>query len=144
MCHPGAVDDVTWGALTLTLTLLGGIGTWIAYRRRGLGAGLQGAGLSLLPLAALLTGSLEMLGRVVDAVGDWATALVLSPAVWVGIVVAGTAVLLVGSGRALSARSSGPRPVRSRAGSSRPVGPAPAADDDLAEIEALLRRRGIS
>ena len=49
----GGVDDVTWGALTLTLTLLGGIWTWCAFRRRGLASGLRGAGFTLLPAGGL-------------------------------------------------------------------------------------------
>jgi hypothetical protein len=144
------MDDVTWGALALALTVLGGIWTWFAYRRRGVPAALKGAGLTLLPLAAYLTKTLKMLGRIGDAVGDWATSLVFSPLVWVGVGVAGLAVVLIGTGRALEARSGAGR----RAGRTRkrdrpelaegsPARGKPAIDDDLAEIEALLRKRGI-
>ena len=38
------VDEVTWGALTLTLTLIGGLWTVYAFRRRGVASGLRGAG----------------------------------------------------------------------------------------------------
>lgn len=152
MCHPERVDDVTWAALALTLTLLGGIWTWIAYQRRGLPAALKGAGLTLLPLAAYLTKTLQMLTEIGDAVVDWATSLVFSPVVWLGVVLAGVAVVLFGVGRALEQRR-GPEPT-SRAESptqsekslpaARQKRGAPAIDDDLAEIEALLRKRGIS
>ena len=138
---------MTWAALALTLTLLGGIWTWAAYRRRGLPAALKGAGLSLLPLAAYLTNTLQLLTEVGDAVVDWAAALAFSPVVWVGIVVAGLAVALVGTGRALEQRSPRKRPRRTEQRSlptAREQRGAPAIDDDLAEIEALLRRRGIS
>ena len=57
------VDDVTWGALTLTLTLLGGIWTWLAFRRRGVVSGLRGAAFTLLPAAAWLTGTLQLFTR---------------------------------------------------------------------------------
>ena len=45
VCDAWGVDDVTWGALTLTLTLLGAFWTWLAFRRRGLASGLRGAAL---------------------------------------------------------------------------------------------------
>src|SRR5689334_12235075 len=51
--YAGGVDDVVWGALTVTLTLLGGLYTWFAFRRRGFVAGLRGVGLTLIPVALL-------------------------------------------------------------------------------------------
>lgn len=145
MCHPERVDDVTWAALALTLTLLGGIWTWIAYQRRGVPAALKGAGLTLLPLAAYLTKTLQMLTEIGDAVVDWAASLVFSPVVWLGVVLAGVAVVLFGVGRALEQRR-GPEPKKSERSlpAARQQRGAPAIDDDLAEIEALLRKRGIS
>ena len=147
---------MTWGALTLTLTLLGGWWTWFAFRRRGVASGIRGAGLTLLPAAAWLTGTLELFTEVGGAVGSWATRLVLSPTVWAGIVLAGLSVLLLGVSGALRGRGRGGRP------QSRPGGPAPVTgrkpgralprssdsgppvDDDLADIEAILRKRGIT
>jgi len=140
------VDDVAWGALTLGLTLLGGIWTWFAYKRRGLGAGLRGAGLTLLPLAAYLTRTLKMFGRIGDAVADWAADLVFSPRVWIGVVVAGVAGVLYVTGRAIERRK-GPRdgkPKRVKGESPKAVGAPAAEDDDLADIEAILRSRGIT
>ena len=133
------MDDATWTALALTLTLLGAAGTWLAYRRRGLAAGFRGAGLTLLVPAAWLTDTLRMFTRIADAVGDWALGLALSPVVWAGIVLAGVAVLLIGTASVLSSRSE-PRALE-EAPEHRG---APAIDDDLADIEALLKRRGIS
>lgn len=148
------MDDVTWGALALTLTLLGGIWTWLAFRRRGLASGLRAAGFTLLPAAAWLTHTLELLTRVLGAVGDWATTLVFNPFTWIGIMLAGVSVLLFGVSGFLSARQLGGRPARREkelgAGRSaaksagKPAAGTPAIDDDLAEIEALLRKRGIS
>jgi hypothetical protein len=142
------MDDVTWGALALVLTVLGGVWTWFAYQRRGWPAALKGAGLTLLPLAAYLTRTLKMFGRIGDAVADWATSLVFSPSVWVGIVLAGVAVVLFAAGRALERRSGASRPSRRErrdelAPGAEPRGK-PAIDDDLADIEALLRKRGIN
>jgi hypothetical protein len=148
------VDEVTWGALTLTLTAIGAVWTWFAFRRRGVAAGLRGAAFTLLPPAAFLTGTLEMFTEIGGSVADWATHLVFSPVVWLGIVLAGVSVVLFGVSGALRARQLGDaKPRRELAGESAKAGgelPAsgrkgePAIDDDMAEIEAILRKRGIT
>lgn len=148
------MDDVTWAVLTLSLTAVGGIYTWFAYQRRGIAAGLKGAGITVLPLAAYLTKTLQMFTRIGDAITDWAAGLVFSPAVWLGVILAGVGVLLFGAGRWLDARR-GDRPKargdkgdkaeqpgelpRGRAPRGEPV-----VDDDLADIEAILKKRGIT
>ena len=85
---------------------------------------------------------------------DWAAHLVFSPTVWLGFGLAGlAAVLYVVSGFMKDRQRPGP----SRAAKNPATGPAalpapggkrrdPVFDDDpeLAEIEALLRKRGIS
>lgn len=153
------MDDVTWTALTLTLTLLGGIWTWFAFRRRGLAAGLRGAGVTLLPIAAYLTDTLRMFTRIVDAVSDWAVRLVFSPTVWAGVILAAIGIALIVVAGLLDARSdarpaaaagrrSGALPGSTKAGSTKGGTKGGAAgstgDKELDEIEALLRRRGIS
>jgi hypothetical protein len=137
------VDDVAWGALALSLTLLGGIWTWFAYRRRGFAAGLRGAAFTLLPLAAYLTKTLQMLGEIGDAVADWATSLVFNPQVWLGIVIAGVAgVLFVVSGWLGARRDDTPKQVRGK--KPEAVEGSAIVDDDMADIEAILRDRGIT
>ncbi|MDN4175482.1 hypothetical protein QWY28_21140 [Nocardioides sp. SOB77] len=147
------MDDATWAALALTLTVLGAVWTWHAFRRRGVASGLRGAGLTLLPVAAYLTDTLRMFTRIGTAVGDWVTGLVLSPSVWIGIVVAGVAaVLLVVSGvlrdreRSRAVEGTAPAAPRdaARRGKGEPAIGGASGDDDLADIEALLRKRGIS
>jgi hypothetical protein len=141
------VDDVTWAALTLTLTLLGGIWTWFSFRRRGLASGLRAAAFTLLPLAAYLTKTLRMFTRIAEAIADWAASLVLNPLVWVGFVLFGISGSLFVLAGILRARQGGTRPVKGRtADPELPSGRKAAApvDDDMAEIEALLRKRGIS
>lgn len=138
------MDEVTWGALTLTLTALGAVWTWLAFRRRGLAAGLRGAAFTLLPPAAFLTGTLEMFTEIGGSVADWATHLVLSPVVWLGIALAGLSVVLFVVSGALRSRqlSSGEdRPSELKAPDQKTT---PVVDDDLAEIEAILRKRGIT
>ena len=147
------MDDVTWGALTLTLTLLGGIYTWFAYQRRGLAAGVRGAGFTLLPAALLLTDTLELITEVVGSVGDWAIHLVFNPVMWAGIVLAGVSVVCFVVSGFLTRREIGttPREGRSDEAKALPEGrgkKAPAVvdplDAEMAEIEALLRKRGIT
>lgn len=154
MCHAGGVDEVTWGALTLTLTAIGAVWTWFAFRRRGAAAGLRGAAFTLLPAAAFLTGTLEMFSEIGGSVADWATHLVFSPTVWLGIMLAGVSVVLFGVSGALRSRQLGGAKPRDKEalGSDKSAGELkasgrkaePAIDDDMAEIEAILRKRGIT
>ena len=153
------MEDASWAALTLSLTVLGGIWTWYAFRRRGVASGLRALAFTLLPLAAYLTRTLRMFTRIGEAVADWAASLVFNPMVWSGVVVAGISVVLfVVSGvlrrRRTGSRDAGPaRPGQvgkagkgGRSGelSGPAAGGAAAGDDEMAEIEALLRKRGIS
>jgi hypothetical protein len=147
------VDDVTWAALAWTLTLLGGIWTWFAYRRRGLGAGLRGAGLTLLPVSLWLTGTLELVTDIGSAVTDWATHLVLSPAVWLGLGLGGLGIVLLVVGgivrdrqlaAATGSKQVGGAGTPPAVGRGRDARAEPAVDPEMAEIEALLRKRGIS
>ncbi|PUA79584.1 cellulose synthase [Nocardioides currus] len=151
------MDEATWAALAATLTLLGLVWTYVSYRRRGAVAAMRALGFTTLPVAAWLTGTLEMFTEIGGSVADWATGLVLSPITWAGIGVAGFGiVLIVISGylrdrqiaRGLDAGGTAPRAERERslpAGSSTSsgTGSSPVVDDDLADIEAILKRRGI-
>jgi hypothetical protein len=169
-------DKIAWLPLCGGLTGLGLVLSYIAMRRRGLGAGLRGAAWSLLPLAAYLTGAIEMFWKMGAAVGDFAKGFVFSAQVWAGIAVTGLAVVLfVASGplrrrtkqakqgqgkqgqgtQAAGARASGrelaPRtaPVAGTAPARTPV-KAPKGksasddDDDLGDVEDILRRHGIT
>ena len=146
------MDDAAWGALTVTLTLLGGLYTWFAFRRRGFVAGLRGAGLTLVPVALWLTDTFEMVGEIGSAVGDWATDFAFSPSSWLGIVLAGVAVVCFVVAGFLANRGVGGAPSaadeprkelpESRGRRAEPV--VSDVDPELAEIEALLRKRGIT
>ena len=143
---------MTWAALTAVLTGIGAAWTWYAFRNRGAASGLRGAGLTLLPPAAFLTGTLEMFTEIGGSVFDWATSLVFNPMVWAGIVLTGLSVLLLGSSAFLRERGHGgaPAPKQAAAPTDRAALPPssgrgePAIDDDLADIEAILKRRGIT
>jgi hypothetical protein len=152
------MDTVTWQALTAVLTLAGLAGTVWFWRRRGAVAGLRMLAISLLPAAAYLTGTLRLLWEIGDAIVRWAGGLVFSPTVWLGVALAGTSVLLLLLTGAVRRRR-GPEPARSlpERRSAPPAGPQPAnkdkagaapptgdSDDDMADIEAILKRHGIS
>lgn len=140
------MDEAAWQALALALTAGGGAWTWYAFRHRGVASGLRGASITLLVPAAYLTGTLELAGEVTSSVADWAAGVVFSPVVWLGIVLAGiAAVLFVVSGW-MSKRGTGV--AKAPQEKALPAGKAPASgpvvDDELAEIEAILKKRGIS
>jgi len=81
-------NSIAWLPLCAGLTGIGLVISYFAMRRRGLGSGLRGAAWSLLPLAAYLTGSIQMFWKIGTAIGDFAAHLVLSPKVWSGVGVA--------------------------------------------------------
>jgi heme exporter protein D len=145
------VDNATWQALGLTLTLLGLVASLLLWRRRGPASGLRAAAWALLPLAAAMTGTLRLGWEIAESIVDWAVRLVFSPVVWLGIVLAGISVVLfVVSGvvrrRTAPEGRKAETPGRKAAlpkDRSTPGAPA-VGDDDMADIEAILRRHGIS
>ncbi len=160
---------MTWSILALLLTGAGGAATWWAFTRRGSVAGTAALGWTLLVPAAWLTGVLQLVSRVSSAVARWATHLAFDLTFWAGIVLGGIGALLIVTASALRARGSdtSPAPGETRAaptvaevtGRKRPrrgskggskrgsksgaTGGGPGSDDDLSDIEALLRKRGI-
>lgn len=146
------MDDVSWGALAAALTVLGGLYTWFAYRRNGFAAGLRGAGITILPAALWLTDTLELLGDVGSAVGSWVADFVFSPAAWVGIVLAGVSVVCWVLAGVLAGRGVGAKPAAEAGGAPQELPkargqkaqPAISGDAEMDEIEALLRKRGIT
>jgi hypothetical protein len=147
------VDQAAWGALTLSLTVLGGIYTWFAFRSRGFVAGLRGVGFTLIPVALLLTDTLQMVTRIGNAVSDWALNLAFSPATWLGIMLGGVSVVcfvvagfLANRGaEAKAGEKGGGKATSKELSKGKGKQPDPIlADPELAEIEAMLRKRGIS
>ena len=151
------VDDTTWAALALILTIVGAGYAWVSWRRRGLAAGLRGVAWTLLPVAAWLTGTLKLAAGIVEDIISWAAKLVFSPVVWLGIVIAGVAAALwVLSGvmrargigvrdEAKSVRSAGKKEVAGQPAGKKPAAAKHNDDDieDLDDIEAILKRHGI-
>ena len=139
------IDNATWQVFGLTLTLLLLVLSVFMWRRRGAVSGLRTVAWALLPLAAALTGVLRLAWRIVGAVGDWAVRLVFSPTMWAGVVLAGVAVVLFVVSGFLRRRSPGTPPVEAKRRPPVPGKPGGAtADDDMADIEAILKKHGIS
>ena len=133
------MTDVLLFTVTLVVTALGLLGGWAAYRRRGLASGMRGAAWSTLPMAAYLTGLTKFLSD-----------LVFSPVKWAGVVLFGLGAVLYLTSGVMLRKGTGPqdRPEKESA----PPGRVPAAvekrksaaDPELAEIEQILKNRGIS
>jgi hypothetical protein len=142
------MNDALLFTISLAVTALGLLASWAAARRRGPASGLRGAAWSLVPLGAYLTGLTKFLSD-----------LVFSPVKWAGVIVLGLGgVLYMTSGVMLRrgagtapevepGRDTGPAPAKAgRRPASRAAvdGRRPPADPDLAEIEQILKNRGIS
>lgn len=150
----GEIDKVTWYAMGTLLTTLGLVLSYLRYQRKGVAAGVRAAAWSLLPVALALTGTLKLGGQILDDVASWAVHLVFSPLVWVGICLAGVSVALFVLSGWMGRRSSGPGRGRGAeqvtAYGSRSTARVhddsgdPGDLDDMADIESILRRHGIS
>jgi hypothetical protein len=146
------VDDAAWGALALSLTVLGGIYTWFAFRSRGFVAGLRGVGFTIIPVALLLTDTLQLVTDIGGAIGDWFVDFAFSPAAWLGIILAVLSVTcFVAAGflseRGVGAGKAADEPAPKALGKGKGTKREPVLSDvdpEMAEIEALLRKRGIT
>ena len=147
-----AVDTVLL-PLCVGLALLGVIATGIAWRRGNKGRVIQGIGLALAPIALYFSGLLRLLWDAVVAFGTWASKIILSPAVWFGLSLLGLCIVLwvVGGligrrsqrNKAVSAESTGSNALPAKTGTGKARRSAPPIDEEMAEIEALLKSRGI-
>ena len=144
------IDATTWRAIGITLTVVGLVISFLLWKRRGAAAGLRGAAWSLLPAAAGLTGTLRLLWEIGDSVVSWAVRLVFSPVVWIGVALAGMSLVLFVVSAAMRARGTAPSPAepgKSRSlpqQRSSPKAEPAGQDKDMDDIEAILRKHGIS
>jgi hypothetical protein len=117
-------------------------------------AGLRGVGFTLIPVALLLTDTLKMVSRIGSAISDWALNLAFSPATWLGIMLAGVSVVCFVVAGFMANRGADAKPATGKAGEKAPRKEVSKgkgtqsdpilADPELAEIEAMLRKRGIT
>ena len=158
--------DVVLLPLCIGLGLVGVVVAVVAFARGRRGRGLQGLGFAAVVVALQLTGLLRLVWDAVVAVVRWATGSVFALEAWIGfgLLALGVVLWVVGgvlarrSRRAAKAAPAAPvtsgKQARVGAGTPAPAAapvtkggrqPAAAApqDDDMAEIEALLKSRGI-
>jgi hypothetical protein len=153
-----AVDTVLL-PLCVGLALLGVIATGIAWRRGNKGRVIQGIGLALAPIALYFSGLLRLLWNGIVAFGTWASKIILSPAVWFGLSLLGLCLVLWVVGGLIARRSSAAKskevsaestanalPAKKgsvKKGPAKSVQSQPPIDEEMAEIEAILKSRGI-
>jgi hypothetical protein len=160
----------TWlsvgGAICVAISAAGLIASWLVWRKKGASSGIRGIAWSLIPLVAYLTNSVLLIGRIASAIARFASTFVFSPKSWAGVIVLAVAVLLFltsgglpllrwrkarerrkAAGRADEAVGQGGRAApgseRALAAPQRKAAPPADPDDDMSEVEAILRQRGI-
>ncbi len=146
--------------LCIALGLLGVVVAVVAFARGRRGRGLQAAGFALASVGLYLTGLLRLVWDAVVAVVRWATGNAFDLTAWIGFGVLALSIVLWVVGGVLGRRrrrvakavpaGSTAQPVTAgkTPATAQPAGRAPAKqpaaqDDDMAEIEALLKSRGI-
>jgi hypothetical protein len=149
--------------LCVGLTLVGVVVALFAFRRGKRGRAVQGLALALAPVGLYFTGLLRLVWDAVVALVRWATGNVFDLGAWVGFGVLALSIVLWVVGGVLARRSrraakavptAPTAPTKQgQVGSGKvPAGKTPARrpaaapteqDDDMAEIEALLKSRGI-
>lgn len=165
----GTWTSIATGTTCLIVTIVGLILSFIAWRKKGLRSGLRGVAWSLLPIVMYLTGAIRLVGHLGSAIVQFAGSFVFSPKAWLGVLLAAVALLcfLISGGiPLLGGTRKRSKARRQRARDSReshqgyggpdpsPAAPAapparqqpqvpPASDDDLSDVQEILRRRGI-
>jgi hypothetical protein len=135
-------NDVVWLPNALVLTaVLAAVAVW-RWRRKGAVAGLRWTGIAMLPLALYAIGAFQLVWNIALGISHFVTGFVFRPSVWLGLLMAVVAVVLIVVPRKVERRLGGddadakPKAVTSKR-SGTPV------DDDMAEIEDILKKHGI-
>lgn len=155
---------VEWWPVAGVLTLVGLVLTVLLWRRRGAGAGMRMLGVSLLPGAIVLVGLQDVLKELWKSVVRFATNLLFSPQIWVGVGMGVIAVLCILIGNRLTVRklkevgstttSSGSRPGVNGGAKAKSGAPAkqvaaknqkePTGLEGMDDVDEILKRRGIN
>jgi hypothetical protein len=146
-------------SVCVALTVAGLIVSWLRWRSKGAQSGLRATAWSLLPLAAYLTGAVPLIHKIVSAIVTFAGSFVFSPKSWAGVILlGGSALLFLATGglpmirwrkargkdkKTAAVSSAAGTQLAPAAGKGKRAAAAP-ADDDLSDVEEILRRRGIS
>ena len=87
-------SSIAWLPLAAGLTVLGLLLSYVILRRSGVRPALRMVAVSLLPIAAYMTGAIEMFWKIGVAIGQFGTGFAFSTTKWVGIGVTGLAIAL--------------------------------------------------
>ena len=158
-------SDVVLLPLCIGLALIGVIVAGVAWRKGSRGRVVQGIGIALAPVALYFTGLLRLVWDAAVALVNWATSIIFTPSMWFGISLLGLCVVLWVVGGLLTRRAvskSGTAPAAATAGrpavgtggaatakapatkAAKGKAPAQEVDPEMAEIEAILKNRGIN
>jgi hypothetical protein len=153
------LNIATWWTC-LIVTVVGLLLSFVAWRKKGTRSGLRGIAWSLLPIAMYLTHAIRLVGRLGSAIVQFGASFVFSPKAWLGVILVGlSALLFLASGGIplVGGKRQREKAKRARLDAGRDgvehVGPsvpetrqqptmAP-ADDDLGDVQEILRRHGI-
>jgi hypothetical protein len=122
------------GALSVLVGVVGGVTLVCAFllgRRLGLRRSVGTAGLGLLLIGLSLSGVVEAIAR-----------MTFNPMAWLGVGLGVVGFLLLSWSGFMPRRRGVDKAGTTQVEAKKPS--APAIDDDMAEIEEILRRRGIS
>lgn len=142
----GSYDSTLWFANAIISTgLLGIIAVW-RWRAKGIATGVRWVGIALLPLALYFTRLLQLGWNIASDISSFISGFVFRPSVWLGLILGViAAILIIVPGRIGRAFSDDDSPSTTKAlpqKSSRRPAKAP-VDDDMAEINEILKRHGI-
>ncbi len=153
MRQTGRMNSVyTWSTLpwAAVLSAAAAFGGWRAWRRGDRPTAVRRSGWALVPWALWFVGLMGVVVRVGSAIASWAAGFVFRPSAWLGLAIGVVAVALVAAGSLGKRRASRTGSDGLTAKPAGSTGPAelstrkPAVgDDDMDDIEAILRKHGI-
>ncbi len=152
------------GPVCIAVTVIGLVLSYFAWRRKGARSAMRGVAWSLLPTVAWLTGSAHLIGQIGSAIVSFAQAFVFSPKTWLGVILVCLSVVLFlvtggipllqrgGARQRKASERSKPadKPQDSKDAQNKAIVPAAKGgkaaasdDDDLGDVEDILRKHGI-
>ncbi|MGH3482174.1 MAG: hypothetical protein ACRDPQ_02955 [Nocardioidaceae bacterium] len=127
---------------------LSALATWwalSAWRQGRHSVAMRRFGWAIVPWSAWLLGLFTLGWRIGDALGDWGQRFVLNPAAWLGFIAAGFAVVLIWAGTRFGGSDDEvPDQPRKRRKSIESGASDSSGTDEFADIEAILKKRGIT
>jgi hypothetical protein len=152
--------SIATGTTCLIVTIVGLLLSLVAWRKWGARSGMRGIAWSLLPIAMYLTNAIGLVGRLGSAIVRFGASFVFSPKAWLGVIFVGISALLflISGGIPLMRRTRKRKASRGKIDASKDAGghvtaqppPArrqapepPSAEDDMGDVQEILRRRGI-